>query len=150
MKMDTFLIVMTLFLIFMVGCSSEIEDDGFVGEYEVIEHTSGPIFKNINGSFKCECEGEYYYVEGIDGRWRLEQRDEGTVLVCDYIEMEDAEHKIWFGTGIWIKDSGNIDFKLETIIYETKFEKDEDTGQEISYHTQYKDSTNFSWKVIKI
>jgi hypothetical protein len=152
MKMDTFLIVMTLFgvLLLMVACSSDIEEEGFVGEYEVVEHTSGPIFKNINWSFKCENDGEHYFVEGIDGRWRLEQRDEGTVLVSDYMEMEDVEHRIWFGTGIWIKDIGSIDFKLETIIYETKFEKDEETGQEISWHAQYKDSTKFSWKVIKI
>lgn len=153
MKMDniTILITITLFafLLFMVACSSDIEDDGFVGEYEVVEHTSELEFKNMVGTFKCESDGEHYFVEGIYGRWRLEKRDEGTVLVSDYIEMEDTEHRIWFGTGIWMKESGNIDFDLKTIVYETKFEKDGETGQDISWHAQYEESANFNWIVRK-
>lgn len=150
--MDNITILITIalfaFLLFMVACSSNnVEDDGFVGEYEVVEHTSGPIFKNMREGFKCETDGEVYFIEGIYGRWRLEVQDEGRTLVSDYIEMEDTEHRIWFGTGIWVKDSGCIDFELKTIVYETKFEKDAETDQDISRHAQYEDSAHFVWKV---
>lgn len=140
-------IAMFAFLFFVVACIDEPIISTFTGDYTV---------EQINGKMSIphivECwafDAEHFYLSGIEGRWRREVRDEGKVLVADYIEMVDNDNRIWRGTGIWHAKTGMIDFNISTIFYETKIEKDVDTDKGISWHTQYEKKEHLVWKMIE-